>query len=58
MVKKNGCKCTRFSDAIVEISLGIGMVETIGIEPMTSCMSSMHSNQLSYASARTIFYHI
>ena len=26
------------------------LVETIGIEPMTSCMSSMHSNQLSYAS--------
>ena len=26
------------------------MVETIGIEPMTSCMSSKHSNQLSYAS--------
>ena len=28
-----------------------GMVETVGIEPMTSCMSSMRSNQLSYASA-------
>ena len=27
------------------------MVETVGIEPMTSCMSSMRSNQLSYASA-------
>ncbi len=26
------------------------MVETVGIEPMTSCMSSMRSNQLSYAS--------
>ena len=27
------------------------LVETVGIEPMTSCMSSMRSNQLSYASA-------
>ncbi len=26
------------------------LVETVGIEPMTSCMSSMRSNQLSYAS--------
>lgn len=26
------------------------MVETTGIEPVTSCMSSKHSNQLSYAS--------
>ena len=26
------------------------LVETTGIEPVTSCMSSMHSNQLSYAS--------
>ncbi len=26
------------------------MVETIGIEPMTPCMSSRYSNQLSYAS--------
>lgn len=34
------------------------MVETIGIEPMTPCMSSMYSNQLSYASARSVLYHI
>lgn len=27
------------------------MVETTGFEPVTSCMSSKHSNQLSYASA-------
>ena len=27
------------------------LVETAGFEPATSCMSSMHSNQLSYASA-------
>ena len=27
------------------------LVGTVGIEPMTSCMSSMRSNQLSYASA-------
>ncbi len=26
------------------------LVETIGIEPMTPCMSSRYSNQLSYAS--------
>ena len=26
------------------------LVETTGIEPVTSCMSSKHSNQLSYAS--------
>ena len=32
-------------------STGSTMVETVGIEPMTSCMSSMRSNQLSYASA-------
>ena len=32
-------------------STGFTMVETVGIEPMTSCMSSMRSNQLSYASA-------
>lgn len=25
------------------------LVGTIGLEPMTSCMSSMRSNQLSYA---------
>ena len=29
----------------------LGLVETAGFEPATSCMSSMHSNQLSYASA-------
>ena len=29
---------------------GSRLVETAGIEPATSCMSSMHSNQLSYAS--------
>ena len=29
------------------------LVETIGIEPMTPCMSSMYSNQLSYASLST-----
>ena len=30
------------------------MVGTIGIEPMTLCMSSIHSNQLSYAPERLI----
>ena len=34
------------------------LVETAGIEPATSCMSSMHSNQLSYASKAYILYHI
>ena len=30
------------------------LVETAGFEPATSCMSSMHSNQLSYASKTTV----
>ncbi len=30
------------------------LVEMVGLEPMTSCMSSMRSNQLSYTSARLI----
>ena len=33
------------------------LVETTGIEPVTSCMSSKHSNQLSYASATGVLYH-
>ena len=33
------------------------MVETIGIEPMTSCMSSKRSNHLGYASEACILYH-
>ena len=33
------------------------MVETIGIEPMTPCMSSMYSNQLSYASVTNEWYY-
>ena len=38
---------------------GLFLVETIGIEPMTPCMSSMYSNQLSYASVqRRLLYHI
>ena len=32
------------------------LVETAGFEPATSCMSSMHSNQLSYASMNVIYY--
>lgn len=34
--------CTRYS----------GLVETTGIEPVTPCMSSKYSNQLSYASEK------
>ena len=34
------------------------LVETIGIEPMTSCMSSKRSNHLGYASEACILYHI
>ncbi len=33
------------------------MVETTGIEPVTPCMSSKYSNQLSYASTATLFYY-
>lgn len=33
------------------------LVETIGVEPMTSCMSSMRSNQLSYASVTNGWYY-
>ena len=29
---------------------GVLLVETTGLEPVTSCMSSKYSNQLSYAS--------
>ena len=34
------------------------LVETTGFEPVTPCMSSKYSNQLSYASKRVILYHI
>lgn len=33
---------------------GTGLVETVGLEPMTPCMSSKCSNQLSYASIYNI----
>ena len=33
------------------------MVETDGFEPTTSCMSSMRSNQLSYASVTNGWYY-
>ena len=33
------------------------LVGTVRLELMTSCMSSMRSNQLSYAPERIIFYH-
>ena len=32
------------------------LVETTGIEPVTPCMSSKYSNQLSYASTRLTYY--
>ena len=31
-------------------------METIGIEPMTSCMSSKRSNHLGYASVDGVYY--
>ena len=44
-----------------ETRLSVGqtglLVETIGIEPMTSCMSSKRSNHLGYASEACILYH-
>ncbi len=33
------------------------LVETTGIEPVTPCMSSKYSNQLSYASKAYLFYY-
>ncbi len=39
------------------VSYGIFM-ETTGIEPVTPCMSSKYSNQLSYASGVLELYHI
>lgn len=35
---------------VAAVSAVLRLVETTGIEPVTSCMSSKHSNQLSYAS--------
>ena len=38
-----------------------GLVETSGLEPLTPCMSSKYSNQLSYASKiqlRTLYHRI
>ena len=34
------------------------VMETTGIEPVTPCMSSKYSNQLSYASVTLVLYHI
>ena len=34
------------------------VMETTGIEPVTPCMSSKYSNQLSYASVTLLLYHI
>ena len=39
-------------------SVFVLLVETTGIEPVTSCMSSKHSNQLSYASETQRQYYI
>ena len=33
-------------------------MEAVGLEPMTSCMSSKRSNQLSYVSKALSYYHI
>ena len=32
------------------------LVETAGLEPVTPCMSSRYSNQLSYASKKVYYY--
>ena len=41
-----------------DLNVGPFLVETTGIEPVTPCMSSKYSNQLSYASATLLLYHI
>ena len=37
--------------------ISLFLVETTGIEPVTPCMSSKYSNQLSYASTAILFYY-
>ena len=53
------CKCDKQTSKNPACKYKRGLVETIRVELMTSCMSSMRSNQLSYASVTTlILYHI
>ena len=54
---RRGSDSVNFKQKQKEESAGLlflFLVETTGIEPVTSCMSSKHSNQLSYASEYSI----
>ena len=55
--QKNNKKRSVFVAFAKKLTVFLALVETIGVEPMTSCMSSKRSNQLSYASEQKLVYH-